>query len=274
MANFKELLIAQGFGEVHFNRFRVAFRRPPNTTAQTLAGDFVMNFPKYLDSPHATVIPGPADHDGKPTLKFHGPLRVLNVDVARPHNDWVFQFRVDMTKGFTAQTLKRLFIDWGEDFAAGAGDALVSSQPVFSGPVAAIKTVTWAAGWEPSAIEINRRHFLCGRRAWRLDEGAVFGVNQPDVLVLETAALERFSHPAFAVGDRVMGLEAIIPSIWIANLNNFMRYRNLTRVPQRLRNDWKTRDGVDYLQLNFADLTLGNSAEAWNALRIFPDLLP
>lgn len=119
-------------------------------------------------------------------------------------------------------------------------------------------------------------HFLAGRRSWRLDDGKSFEVDG-DVLVLETTAVERFSHNAFALADTVLGLEASVPDVWTAMLNNFVRLRKLVRVPQSLRPGWKTRDGIDYYIKKFGDEAslLGDVEFAQQKrLKLFKTILP
>src|SRR5262249_17452142 len=94
MGDFSELLIYDGVGDIHLNRFRIAFEPPSGTTAAalgkaaaTLAADLIDNFPTYLESEYATVRFGERDHEGKPTLHFHGYAKVLGIDQAAVHDD-------------------------------------------------------------------------------------------------------------------------------------------------------------------------------------------
>jgi hypothetical protein len=126
--DFTELWVDNGVGDYHFNRFRVAFDCPPGETKQSLADDFVAKFPHYLTSQYATVRRGERNYGVKPTWHFHG-FKVVSVpllpgpagaasadlDIARPHTDWVAQIDNNDGLGFTAQTLKREFLDLSED---------------------------------------------------------------------------------------------------------------------------------------------------------------
>jgi hypothetical protein len=268
--DFTSLWVYDGVGDYHFNRFRVVFECPPSETKQSLADDFVARFPYYLTSQYANVRKGERNFGVIPTLHFHGfkivNMPVLpgpaggasaNVDIARPHTDWVGQIDKNDGLGFTAQTLKREFVDLSED---------LMTLPV---DLVTLDTVP--------AVRINRMHFLAGRRSWRIDDGKSFEVDG-DVLVLETTAVERFSHEAYVIADTVIGLESAIPDVWISLLNNFVNMRGLVRVPQRPRPGWRNKDGVDYYVSNkLSDLkALGGDAEynQQRRLGLFKTLLP
>ena len=278
MSDFTELKVSAGVGAYHFNRFRVAFHRPAGISAADLAMDFVNNFPLYFSSPYAIVkFHWDRTFDAKPTLRFHGYMKVLGVDLARPHTDWVVRHWFDNRVGFTAQTLKREFIDAAEDVAAGAG-AYLGAGLALPPALSSISQLPAAA----AAIHYNRMHFLAGRRSWRIDEGKAFGLPaNRDLIVLETIAVERFSGVAFMVGDAVAGLESKIPDIWISNLNNFVNKRGLTRAntldyPQQ----WTTphgqrKDGVDFTRMNFPNVdSLKANEEFRDAYRLYPTILP
>jgi hypothetical protein len=252
MSDFTEQPVYNGVGDYHFNRYRVVFKCPPAETKQSLARDFVANFPAYLTSPYATVVKGERNFGSRPTFHFHGfkmvpfpsavPLRSPpTIDIARPHTDWVAKIDENDNLGFTAQTLKREFMVVSEDGPTGFG---VLSIPGVS------PLINLLAAGDP--MEVNRMHFLAGRRSWRLDDGKSFEVDG-DVLVLETIAVERFSHKAYMRADALLGLEKAVPDIWIAMLNNFITKRTLVRVPQRLRPGWMNKNGIDYYIKSFDD---------------------
>jgi hypothetical protein len=234
MADFSELPISGGYGDFHFNRFRIAFQVPPNDPSSFVKLQSVLlavRFPHYINSPFATAQFGDRKHDGFPTFHFHGMAKYLGVDTAFFHSDWVVRKWMD-TQSFTVQTLKREFADSREDLQVGlpaayAGGVVGSLAPVSGilGPV--IPVVGGIVGGAMTAIDINRMHFLAGRRAWRVGLGGDFGLSN-DVGVLETVAVERFSHVGFAVGDAVMGIEKRVPAIWLAFLNNFINSNALT----------------------------------------------
>ena len=275
MPDFTELPVYSGVGPYHFNRYRVVFERPGGLSAATLAMDFTANFPLYLNSKFATVEWGSRHFNAKPTLKFHGYMRVLGIDIARPHHDWVVREWYDPNVGFTAQTLKREFFEAGADIPAAAGGAMpgvLMTPTALAAALAATEAVVGAA----AAVHYNRMHFLAGRRSWRLGDGNVFGVSG-DVLVLETIAVERFSAQMYNVADRLLHMEKLIPDIWIANLSNFIYMRGLTPVKQQhpLSPQWQNRGPVDFLVRSFGDLNaLSAYIEFQDAFGLFPTILP
>lgn len=225
--NFTELPVYNGVGPWHFNRYRVAFHRPAGQTKQSLAADFRSHFVGYFASGYATVYSGNRNYQSLPTLKFHGFLKDINffnrldvktpfgIDLGFPHHDWVAQIDHNDDLGFTAQTLKREFFDPFDDVTTAAPVTLVGGDsPVEAAAVAYL------------LVELNRMHFLAGRRSWRIDDGKSFGI-PGDLLALETIAVERFSHQFFMLFDTVIGLESHIPHIWIALLDNFVKQRKL-----------------------------------------------
>ena len=278
MGNFTELLIGDGVGDIHFNRFRIAFKPPTGISAATLAADLVNNFPRYLNSAYANVEVGDHDHEGKPTFHFHGYAYVLGYDLAKPHDDWVVREWVDRNIGFTAQTLKREFTTV-DDVAVNAGMGVLTSTIVNSLPFGGIALgllgpIGSAALFGRPAMQYNRMHFLAGRRSWRIGEGSLFGV-PGGVFVFETVAVERFSSAIYDTADAVLGLESKIPDVWIALLNNFVNMKVLTVVPQKLKPFWKNDDRVDYLTLSFDGLgALVAEPEFKDAYRLYPTILP
>ena len=195
------------------------------------------------------------------------------IDIAKTHSDWVVKVDDNDNLGFTVQTLKREFRDLSEDVPTGAGTgaaAFVGSTIV--NPVAVII----AAARSDNPIEVNRMHFLAGRRSWRLDDGKNFEVDG-DVLVLETTAVERFSHKMYMQADPVLGMEDALPDVWIAMLNNFLRMNALVRVPQRRRPGWQNRYDIDYYVNSFDSFeSLASDAEfaQQRRLGLFKTLLP
>src|SRR5262249_7281015 len=131
MADFEQLPVKDGYSDFHLNRFRIAFDRPQEFTKEMLAQDFITNFPTYLKSDVATVeFRKDRLFNSKTTLQFWGALKLLwghvEANFLPAHHDWVVQEWVDSRIGFTAQTLKRTFLD-PDDAAAGVG----SQAPFF-----------------------------------------------------------------------------------------------------------------------------------------------
>jgi hypothetical protein len=270
MGDFTALPIDDGSGGIHINRFRIAFQPPNGTSAATLAGDIIDNFPTYFNSEFAKVEWGSRKHGGKPTLHFHGYAKVLGLDLAKPHDDWVVRHWVDRTIGFTAETLKREFFVAGDDLGSG-----VPTGALLLGPLLAAVGLIGAVVGTGATVHYNRMHFLAGRRSWRIGDGGVFGLSS-NVIVFETVALERFSALAYRTADAVIGLESRVPNVWIALLNNFVNKKGLTVVPQTLKPRWKSKNRVDYLQLSFGDLEdvgpMVADPEVQDVLRLYPTI--
>lgn len=265
MGDFTALPLSDGAGDIHFNRFRIAFQPPKGISAATLAGDLIDNFPTYLNSEFAKVEFGSRRHEGKPTLHFHGYAKVLGLDLAKPHDDWVVRHWVDRNIGFTAQTLKREFFVAGDDVGVTAGSGLLVLVP----GVGQVLGLAGALGLGATAVHYNRMHFLAGRRSWRISDGTVFGLSG-NVIVVETVALERFSATVYRTANAVIGLESKIPDVWIALLNNFVNKKGLTVVPQTLKPRWKSKKRVDYLQLSGGIVSMMAEPEFQDVYRLYP----
>ena len=299
MADFKALFVDKGVGDYHFNRFRIRFEKPAGVTKEACARDFVAQFPHYFNSGYASVeVDGAHSFEGNPVLKFHGFDKMLGLDLAAAHHDWVVQFALNPNVGFTAQTLERTFRLW-EDAAmlaegaaggavgggvAGAGVGAAVGAPfagVGAGPGALAGAAIGAVGGTfvggSMAYNANFCHFLAGRRAWRLDDASVFGM-PGDYLVLETAAVERFSSTFYKVSDVALGLEDMIPPIWNTLLTNFVGLKRLTAAPGSTPPGW-TRGGSGletvYTVQKFETVeALKKDGEFHRANLLFPELLP
>ena len=81
MPDFTPLPVYGGVGPVHFNRFRAVFQKPNQASAATLADTFATSFPKFFNSKFATVERGSRTFGSNPTLKFHGFLYKLGIDL-------------------------------------------------------------------------------------------------------------------------------------------------------------------------------------------------
>jgi hypothetical protein len=266
MPDFTPLPVYGGVGPVHFNRFRAVFQKPNQASAATLADTFATSFPKFFNSKFATVEWGSRTFGSNPTLKFHGFLYKLGIDLGGPHHDWVEREWFDHRVGFTVQTLKREFIDFADDAKAGVGGALGSyASPLLPGGAAA-----------QLAVHYNRMHFLAGRRSWRVGEGKIFD-ESPNALVVETIAVERFSANVFMAGDSVLGLEKAIPDIRIANLTNFINLSGLAALDSAKKGSlgWVSRGPVCFFMQKYNGyFGLFNSAEFQNAFQLYPTILP
>ena len=127
-----------------------------------------------------------------------------------------------------------------------------------------------------AAAHFNRMHFLAGRRSWRIGEGKVFDPDlKDDVIILETAAVERFSSRAYRTADAVIGLQNKVPDIWIAFLNNFVNKQGLPVFVQTLKPGWKRKHWANYLQLSFESFAQLRAAREYGDLyKLYPTLDP
>jgi len=277
MENFSVLSVHDGVGDWHFNRFRVAFKPPPQANEKFLGSEFAANFPKYVTSKYATAQQGGRTFLNMPTFHFHGYKFVpypdptfgdLDIDIAAPHSDWVVKIDDNDGLGFSVQTIKREFEDPSEDrptLAAKAGSVLLSPLGSF----------LFMRG-ENDPTQVNRMHFLAGRRSWRIDDGKNFEVDG-DVMVLETSAIERFSHDRYKQADAVLKMEDALPDIWCSMCENYVKMNALVRVPQRLRPGWKNKYGADYYVRSYSNFEgLAGDAEfaQQKRLGLFKTLLP
>lgn len=294
----------EGFGPYHLNRFRIGLRREGTRPAalRNLATALANDFERHIQSRWASVSTlDSTGWDGRPLYRFVGMASLFGgdtwvADVLVPdfvHDDHVGVVQADwgMTPqidreafpvpgspgvyGFTAQTLKRVNSTWTE---LGAKTASIG------GGVAGALAVD-------RAIEINKRHFLAGRRSWRVGRAAAFGYAAGGFdYVLETAAIERFSHVAFA-GVDASGIENFygsegnpqtgkVTNVWCSMLKNFRAnvpgivtaYLGAGPTP-----GWYSVDGVEFQYARFAhDNRAGMEASAMFAeiTRLHADIYP
>ena len=272
MADFTELPVYGGVGDWHFNRFRIAFEPPKSATKVTLYANLLAYFPTYINSDYATAKWGDVKYNGLKTVHFHGYAKYIGIDVGQPHTDWVAIVRLDpVAVGFTVQTLKREFLDVKEDGeTTAAGGALVFVPVV--GPMLGLAGGAILGG--TAGTHYNRMHFLAGRRAWRIDNGSVFGLSN-NVMVLETVAVERFSAEVFNIADSVLALEKRLPNVWLAFLNNFVNQMGLKPVDQALKPRWKKDSRAMHIELSLANqVGLMGDPEFLDAYKLYPHLLP
>jgi hypothetical protein len=277
MADFTELPVYEGVGDWHFNRFRIAFEPPKrNNAAEWLFTDLLVHFPTFINSGYATAEWGHVKHNGRYTIRFHGYAKVLGINLAGPHSDWVAIESLDPNGvAFTVQTLKREFSDAKEDGTTSVLGAVVANLPLpgnilrpVLGPV--VGAILGGGG----STHYNRMHFLAGRRAWRIGYGSVFGLSN-DVMVLETVAVERFSAHAFNIADSVIGLKNRVPNVWFAFLYNFVNQMVLKPVDQIPKPRWKKEFLGMHIELSFDNQgSLMADPEFQNAHNLYPRLLP
>lgn len=248
MVDFSELPInIEGVGPVHMNRTRVLIE--PRAGMRSPNGyDLFKKLPQLLDPDTASCHIEPGKRwNGESSMWFRGVARLRpfinlktftvvagvgaiqgNIKIPIPesirtlvipplHTDHVGIVFVG-ERSVTVQTLKRdasyVTADDGtirqhiETVIIGGG-ALAKYISDVSGVKAAVdQLVDWA-------LDINRRHFLAGRRSFLMAPARDFGW-EGDNWVFETAALERYSHSLYeAVTDYAMGgAPAVVPKLW------------------------------------------------------------
>ncbi len=282
-ASFHDLPIARcGVEAWHLNRFRIAFRHPQKPIA--LAQQFINNFCTLLDSPAATVEVFDGDH-----YKFNGKIS-LSRDLSswQPHYDWVRRITgpAEFMNGFTVQTLKRESMATDDILPAVVGAAVGGYVGIrvgaLFGPIgAAAGTVVGGLAGGAVAVDINRHHFLAGRRAWRLDHAHNFvpdGLPSPfpdDAYILETSAMERFSEHAFWLAKPL--LEHSVVYVWCNLLGNFLRQfqgRLLAPSEWPLEPGWQTdgRTGSHWIRTEGGEGTVKGTRDFAELRRLYPRL--
>ncbi len=266
----------------HLNRFRISVAAPGGQLAKyrTIAAQMLDHMPEYMNPHTAKVEVKGQQWEGHKTLRFTGAakLRPFSVPIYNPldrrwidvpvpeqirdwaipdvHTDWVGVQPGTMTDtGFTAQTLKRNFLD-GSDVliktAALAALAALVSETWWNLPL----TMTeWAIEEVVSAyvIWVNQHHFLAGRRSFRFVDGKEFGYNDGR-WVFETAAMERFSLLPYLASEMVMGrAEDVVRPVWLEMARLFCKANHLTIIPDtENRPGWARPVGnVSFIQKRF-----------------------
>lgn len=276
----------EGVGPYRINRYRVYFRplteqqrlsgfkhnRTPSQIALDLAKQYKANFPSFFNPNSATVYSRGEKYNGRNTLRFilnaslfgmeNEPAKVLTPDL---HADWV-GVEHDHPRGFTVQTLKRNFttgLDWamaGATFggATATGAAVGAGYTWWTGAGALAGAGTGAligAGAGTIAgitgFNLNKHHFLAGRRSWVFGTKADFGRHgvqnydeiPNDALVFETAACERLSGHLFRVitASRLLGhFDRAIHKVWCKLMNNFFDVTGFEKIDAKV---WGHQEG-------------------------------
>ncbi|MEX2963024.1 hypothetical protein [Microbulbifer sp. TYP-18] len=184
-----------GVGPYHINTHIAFFRPPAGFDLNTACDRLFRRFPAVFSPGNlARAEFSNCRFNGKRTVKF-----TLNEFVGNLRDDWV---AMDKKRyNFVATTLER---QWYELLEAAAHSGSVVGAPGIGTLFGRI------------AVDINRRHFLAGRRSWtlgRLPNGLHF---------IETAAFERYSHQAFMAMEGPAGMRSKILEIWTNLLRNYV----------------------------------------------------
>lgn len=252
--NFVELNIhTEGVGDYHINRHRAYFLpKSPlvnrSSNQNELGRKFAEQFCSYFNAnnKNAQVRFGTRKWDLRRTLQFEGAVRPLGINnwitewlCKGFHSDWVGVLGSNGGRGMSVQTLKRQFAEQGDKktrlglVLAGALSGSLIGIKASTAPAAASLGIAGALAANrvaDLAVEINKMHFLAGRRSWVVQPA----LNIPDRPInlpsqswcIETAAIERFSNVVVAKTDdfEILGsLQQQVKQIWTTLLLNFLR---------------------------------------------------
>lgn len=187
--------VSDGTGPYHVNNHIGFFNPPAGFNISTELDRFFANFPRIFSPGNLAAAMAPSCRvGGDITIQF-----VLNDLPGLIHDDWVVMRK--NTGNFVATTLERKFWSRGDYILDLGASAIPGLGPLFAG----------------ISADINRRHFLAGYRSWtigRLPTGLHF---------VETAAFERYSHPAYLAFERAVGMRGKILEIWTKLIENYLR---------------------------------------------------
>jgi hypothetical protein len=273
----------------HLNRFRICVAPPGKDIERyrTIAAHLAHDMPKYMNAHTAGVQLGAITWNGQKTLRFRGvaKLRPFSVPIYYPpfipvpivmpvpeqlrdwaipdiHTDWVgIQPGSETATGFTAQTLKRNFLDPSDHIIKSAAlAALLAAEartwwnPIVSWGERKLEEIVSAY-----VIWVNQHHFLAGRRSFRFLPAKVLGGYPKDDerWVFETAAMERFSLLPYVASQLAMGkAEDIVRPVWVEMVQQFCNQNHLKVIPDTgLSSHWSRRGNVSYLQKPYPGYT-------------------
>lgn len=194
---FSDLLASRdGVGPYHINTHIAFFQPPAGFDLSSACNRLFMSFP-------AIFSPGNLARAEFSNCRFNGDRTVkftLNEFVGHLRDDWVAMKKNQ--HNFVATTLERKWYELME--------IVVQHGSVIASP--SIGTLFGRIG-----VDINRRHFLAGKRSWTLG-------HLPNGLhFIETAAFERYSHGAFMAMEGPAGMRTKILEIWTNLLLNYVR---------------------------------------------------
>jgi hypothetical protein len=198
--------IYDGTGKYHINHF-VAYFDPSffNFQGVTPIQHFYQNFCTIFSTRNvARAVP-------EVVRKFKG-LDVVKFTIGgnigdfmqqmfgKPHDDWVAMQMAKDGKSFYGTTLKREWFEPIDNVQMVSGGISPKFGPVIASMI----------------VEANKRHFLAGRRSWRVEyDGSLKRCR------VETAAFERSSHPLYEWIERTGLLRESIIELWTNLLENY-----------------------------------------------------
>jgi len=144
------------------------------------------------------------------------------------HDDWVSLQMEANGQSFFASTLKREWME-NSEIVVSTGSQLFPWPP--PGDHYSVK----------EAIKINQRHFLAGKRSWKIGYD-----DELKLLYLETAAFERFSSiPSLVAGTLIESQNKII-EIWTNLIENYAIQGQFTLVPHLPDEEYELNRNVAY----------------------------
>ena len=195
--------IYNGVGDFHTNHF-IAYFDPLQNDLPTIESFYEKFCDVFSKDNIAKVIKSDRNFEGHPAFKFTlgGNLgRNFQKLIGAYHDDWVAMQMFKDGKSFYGTTLKR---NWHEPVDDTVYNYITSINPGLN-PLAMLM------------VEVNKKHFLAGRRSWGLGYDYNLNLNY-----VETAALERSSDDFYAAIEKTTtDLRQDIIDLWANLLTNF-----------------------------------------------------
>lgn len=193
-----------GVSDYHFNSFVAFFSAPRGFNPVRATQELLRDFPNvFSQGNRAVAVRTACRNDGLPTVRFTFDAPGPNI-----HDDWVSMQAGPVS--FLARTLERRWYTLAEK-ALGP----ISLLPGLGAPAGILGEI---------AVDINRRHFLAGRRSWRIGR-----VGNTHDYYVETAAFERYSHLAYLGSSAIIDMRQAIIDVWTIMLSNVLRLNGLRR---------------------------------------------
>ncbi|MEL6944839.1 MAG: hypothetical protein AAFO82_19450, partial [Bacteroidota bacterium] len=199
--DFVELTIQDGTDEIHLNHFIAYFEYPLEDESIRFTSDFLKHFTKIFNPQNIATASFESEHKykGNDTIRFKlgGEGSTATDKMAGfCHSDWISIELTDDKKTFFARTLKREFNDVQEDYCMRFAFPLLES-----------------------VVELNKQHFLAGRRSWKVGFDEEMGK-----YYVETTAMERYSHAIHEILEDVGDFPNQVRKIWKQLILNFLEY--------------------------------------------------
>ena len=213
LSPFKEYkdTIAGGVGPYHINHFIGYFKLSASIDPFILTKIFFNKFITIFNPENeAMAFLSKYILDSHKVIKF-----VLNKPLAGLHGDWITLQMAESLNSFVGKTLMKLWITKEEVYALTEFLKLMRKVTDTSG-VAYLVPEEISKLTDKEFMLVNQRHFLSGRRSWAVGYSSTL-----DLYYVETAAFERYSHPAYLAAENIMGVRESIVNIWTKLIENY-----------------------------------------------------